>query len=140
VSDELGDDREVEELVDAADAEAREDLQEEVVPPPFAAIVARAHRIDPSAVRAESVGKLARRKVARLPEDPVADPTIDAWVAAAREEAEAEATRHLGEPRPPMRGRAGAGPRRWAFVGGGVLLAAAAVLLWGLRPSVPSLV
>jgi hypothetical protein len=139
VSDELEQDRDVEELVDAADAEARADLRTESAPPPFAAVVARAHRIDPSAVRADTVGAVARRRQdARLVEDPVVDPTIDAWVAAARAEAEADAHRHLSRPRPPLRVRAPSAPRRWAIVGGGLLLAAVAVLALGLRPGVPA--
>jgi hypothetical protein len=139
VSDELEQDRDVEELVDAADAEARADLRTEPAPPPFAAVVARAHRIDPSAVRADNVGAVARhRQDARLVEDPVVDPTIDAWVAAARAEAEADAHRHLSRPRPPLRVRAPSAPRRWAIVGGGLLLAAVAVLALGLRPGMPA--
>ena len=75
--------------------------------PSFAAIVARAHRIDPAAVPAESVDRARKlgRPAALAPAAVIADfdGQLRVWMLAAREEAEADIARRAAAGPPPLR-------------------------------------
>lgn len=109
-------DRTVDALADAADAGALEGSEDRPLPP-FAAVVARAQRIDPSVLRSASVAEGSGSSTA--PPRPSAESILDRLVAAARDDAEASARQHQTAP-PLLSKRA---PRR------ALGLAAAAVVL-----------
>jgi len=130
-----GDEHGLDRLVDAADRTAEHDVLEHV-PPSFASVVARAHRIDPAAVSADDVELASgvHRKVARafLDEVPEADEIdeLAAFVTAAREEAELDIEAWEHEGLPAMRRPA---PRRIGTMtlAGALALAAGLVLAIG---------
>lgn len=91
------DNRTVDALADAADAEA---LAGEARPmPSFAAVMARAHRIDPTRVPSTHVAEAQLSGTSVLPIDP--DAFVDTLIHAARESAQAsiEERRHRAPPR-----------------------------------------
>lgn len=119
-------DRAIDELLDAANEEAESDP---IVRPPFAAVLGRARRLDPTLA-------LPARDESGAHGGPTDDATLRAqlepFVAAARAEAEHDVTvqRSRGYPGLPRRS---VGIARWVVVVGGTLAAAAMVLgLFGL--------
>ena len=113
-------DRELDLLADAADSEAIE-AQERRVPPSFAAVLARAHRIDPASVDAEALDRATHPPVRASSPDP--ERALETLVAAARAEAEASSSERYRRPAPPLRRPA----RRTAAVVVGTLAAASAI-------------
>lgn len=113
-------DRELDLLADAADGEAI-DAEDRRAPPSFAAVLARAHRIDPSAVDGEALERAAAAPVRTPAPDP--DRLLETLVSAARAEAEDSAAQRRARPAPPLR-RPG---RRGVAVIVGTLAAASAI-------------
>lgn len=113
-------DREVDLLADAADGEAI-DAEDRRVPPSFAAVLARAHRIDPSAVDGDALDRVADPPARAPAADP--DRLLETLVAAARAEAESSVGQRRARPAPALRRPT----RRGAAVIVGTLAAASAV-------------
>jgi len=123
--------REVDLLADAADGEAIDATQRRTAPS-FAAVLARAHRIDPKTVDESALERAADRPVREAAPDP--DRMLEALVLAARAEAEDSAARRADRPAPGLRRP---GRRRTALVVGALAatsaVAAALVLALSLR-------
>ncbi len=128
------DDRELDTVVDAADREAAADV-EAAVAPGFAAIVARAHRIDPQAIGADAVERARRLpRAGTIP--PVAAPAarvhvdlVAACVAAMRAEAQDDIARREAAGVPPWRVRPRPSSVRVGVFAVCMVAAAAAVVL-----------
>ena len=112
-------DREVDLLADAADGEAI-DAGQRRVPPSFAAVLARAHRIDPGSVDETALERAADPPVRASTPDP--EQLLQTLVLAARAEAEASATQREARTAPALRRPR----RRTALVLGAVAATSAA--------------
>ncbi|MBX7077889.1 MAG: hypothetical protein K1X88_01800 [Nannocystaceae bacterium] len=130
------DDRELDTIVDAADREASADV-DAAVAPGFAAIVARAHRIDPQAIGADAV-----ERARRLPRSPSSTARVEpaarvevevdlvaACVAAMRAEAQDDVAAREAAGVPPWRVRARPSSVRVGVFAVCMVAAAAAVVL-----------
>jgi hypothetical protein len=137
VSDELEIDGGVDDVLDHAGEQAERDVAEHV-PPSFAAVVARARRIDPRSVpqaaleRAELHGRAAQRRHDTDLRDDVG--ALAPFVAQARLDAEHDIAEREYSGVPPLQRGASrsARVRAWSLVGGVMAAAAATVLALGL--------
>jgi hypothetical protein len=138
VSDDFERDDDIDRLLDVADEHAERDVAEHE-PPSFAAVVARARRIDPSTVPAEALARADRAasRSARgvgVQDSSFADAqAIAPFVTQAREDAERDIVERERAGVPPLRVRpAAARVRAWTLVGGVMAAAAATILALGL--------
>ncbi len=138
--DEQGDrelDDDLDRVLDRADLEAERDVAEHV-PPAFAAVVARARRIDPSAVQAEALARADRsaasaRNVRGVGEADTSEHDariIAPFVAQARDDAELDIAVRERDGVPPM--HRASRVRTWTLLGGVMAAAAATILALGL--------
>jgi len=135
------DDRELDDdldrVLDRADLQAERDVAEHV-PPAFAAVVARARRIDPSAVPAEALARADRsaasaRNVRGVGDDDTSEHDariIAPFVAQARDDAELDIAVRERDGVPPM--QRASRVRAWTLLGGVMAAAAATILALGL--------
>ncbi|MEM9457342.1 MAG: hypothetical protein AAGF11_24395 [Myxococcota bacterium] len=118
-------DRAIDELLDAANEEAESDP---IIRPPFAAVLGRARRLDPTLT-------LPARDVTGAHGVPTDDATLRAqlepFVAAARAEAEHDVAVQRSQGYPGLPRRSG-GIARWVVVGGTLAAAAVVLVLLGL--------
>ncbi|MEM7152639.1 MAG: hypothetical protein AAF799_07345 [Myxococcota bacterium] len=117
-------DRAIDDLLDAASEEAESD---EIVVPPFAAVLNRARRLDPGLQTNQPV----RPAPPSSPDEAALVAAIAPFVEAARAEAEVDVYAQTQQP-PPGLPRPGSRIARWAVVGGALAAAAAILLLVGL--------
>lgn len=129
------DERVLEALVDAADRSAEHDVQSHALPS-FAAIVARAHRVDPATISADDVDYASgvHRVVPRPWDDGVPEENDDelaTFVEAAREEAEEDTRAWERNGLPPLSRPASPRMRRAVSLVGAIAIAAGLVLAIG---------
>lgn len=125
----------IDDVLDQADEAAERDVAEHV-PPSFAAVVARARRIDPSTVsadvRADARAQRNMRGVGAQDTAHADAKLIAPFVMQAREDAEDDIAEREHHGVPPWRVRPIARVRAWTLVGGVMAAAAATILALGL--------